>query len=515
MAIHLVFLFVVIAVLYFSYLLLKNRNYWKNRNVPFAKPLPLFGNYIEYLLLKKHLSYIADEMCQQFPNEPYFGSFYGTSPALIIQDPNLLKLVMSKDFFYCSGKEASDHNHKETISKNLFFAHGDEWKVLRMNLTPLFSSVKLKNMFYLIKNSSDTLENLLAGEIRTNPNINVRKLLSRYTIECITGCAFGLCADTMKKDVQKNPFITMGDELFDTSDYRALKNICRSMWPGLFYSLGFKLFDDNVDTFFNKLISGVFKNREETKISKNDFVDLILAWKKHNCITGDSLSNIKTGDKKTISIEVNEELLIAQCVLFFAAGFETTSTSTSYLLFELAKNQIAQDRMIEEVDEYFSKHETIEYECVTTMPYTEACIEESLRLYPVLGILTREVMHDYSLPTGPLMKKGDRIHIPVYHIQRNPKYFPEPEVFRPERFFGEEKKNIKPYTYMPFGEGPRTCIGMRFAKMPMHAALLTIFKNYRVELAENMPHKITFNPKSLIGQPIGGIHIKFIPRIKV
>ncbi|XP_023945387.2 cytochrome P450 6B4-like [Bicyclus anynana] len=512
MAIYLIFLF-VIAVLYFSYyLLLKNQNYWKIRNVPYARPLPLFGNYKESLLLKKHITLVMRDMCQQFPNEPYFGSFYGTTPALVVQDPNLLKLIMSKEFYFCNGREASDYYGRETIAKNLFLAHGDEWKVLRANLTPLFSSVKLKNMFYLIKNSSDAMEELLAEEVKMNPSIDIKCLLSRYTIDCITACAFGINSDTMNKNAHKNPFKIMGEKIFDTSDYQALKNICRSMWPATFYALGYKVFKKDICSFFIDLMSEVFKKREETKMSKNDFVDLIMAWKRNNHISGDSMSNLKTGDKKKIDIDVSNDLLIAQCVLFFAAGFETTSTTTSFLLYELAKDKIAQEKLIAEVDEYFAKHDAVEYECTNMMPYTEACLEESLRLHPVLGFLTREVMDDYTLPTGYHCKKGDRIHIPLYHIHHSPDHFPEPEAFRPERFLGDEKKNIKPFTYMPFGEGPRTCIGMRFAKMPMYAGLLKIFKNYRVELADNMPHKITMDPKATVTQHIGGIHLKFIPR---
>ncbi|XP_069357016.1 cytochrome P450 6B5-like [Maniola hyperantus] len=509
MTIYLVLSF-VICVYYLSYFLFF-KNYWKNRNVPFVKPLPFFGNYKDSLLLKKHRSEVMKEICQQFPNEPYIGSFYGTTPALVIQDPNLLKLVMSKEFYYFNGRETSDHNHKEMFTKNLVLAHGDEWKVLRMNLTPLFSSMKLKNMFYLIKNCSDMLESLLAEEIEANPNIEIGNLFSKYTMDCVTACVFGLCSETMKKDDHKNPFSTIGEQINNMSAHSAFKNTCRSMWPGLFYALGFKILDDDVGSFFHNLISGVFKNREETKTSKNDFVDLILAWKIHNCITGDSLS--RTGDKKIVSIEVNEELLIAQCEIFFGAGYETTAAITSYLLYELAKNKIVQEKVIEEIDEYFTKHDTIEYECINMLAYTESCLEECLRLHPIFGFLTREVMHDYSLPTGLRVKKGERIHIPVLHIHHNPDNFPEPELFRPERFFGEAKKNIKPYTYMPFGEGPRICLGMRFAKMPIYAALLKVFMNYRVELADNMQHKISYNPKSIfVSQPIGGIYVKFITR---
>lgn len=459
MAVHLLLLFVIVLLYFLYFTFARNQNYWKIRNVPYVKPLPVFGNYKDVFLFKRHVFQIDQELCQQFPDEPYVGSFYGTKPALIIQDPNLLKLVMSKEFYFCNGREASDYADREMLARNMFSVGGDEWKVLRMNLTPLFSSAKLKNMFHLIKNSADALESLLAEELKTSPKVDIRDILSRYTIECITSCGFGISSGAMKNSTDKNPFRNVGEQIFDTSEFRALKNACRSMWPGIFYALGFKLLDDDVTTFFNNLISGVFKEREEKKSSRNDFVDLILTWKKGNYISGDCLSNAKTGDKKKFNIEVNDEMLVAQCVLFFGAGFETTSTSISYLMFELAKNKIAQEKVIEEVDEYFANNKEYKFECLNMMPYTEACIEEALRLYPVLGVLNREVMHDFTLPTGLAMKRGDRIHIPVYHIQRNPEHFPEPDEFRPERFFGEEKKNIKPFTYLPFGEGPRTCMG--------------------------------------------------------
>ncbi|CAH2232877.1 jg288 [Pararge aegeria aegeria] len=208
-----------------------------------------------------------------------------------------------------------------------------------------------------------------------------------------------------------------------------------------------------------KQFPGVFESREGKPSTTNDFVDLILTWKKNKVITGVSLSNEKTGAKKELTMDVDDDLLISQCVAIFGAGFETTATTLSFLLYEMAKNQDAQTKLIEEVDSYFEKNETIEYECVNELPYIAACIDETLRLYPVLGLLTREVMDDYTFPTGLRLKKGDRIHVPIYHIHRNPDYFPEPEVFRPERFYGDAKKDIKPFTFFPFGEGPRICLG--------------------------------------------------------
>ncbi|XP_045770960.1 cytochrome P450 6B5-like [Maniola jurtina] len=506
--------FITIIICALQYLLTKNHDYWKKRNVPHLKPSLLFGNYKETILLKKHQILVTHEICNQFPNEPYIGTFFGTSPALIIKDPNLIKQIFVTDFYYFSGREVNDFTDMEPMTKILFFSGGDKWKIQRQNLTPLFSSAKLKGMFHLIKDCVNQFECFLEEETRNSQIIDAKTLLAMFTIDVITSCAFGINCNTMNKnaDASTNPFMVLGGKIFDSSKINGIKLYCRQMWPSLFYGLGFTSFDKSINTMFGTILSGVFESRESTQSTKNDFVDLILTWKKRKVITGDSLSNIKTGGKKTISLEVTNDLLVSQCVAMFGAGFETTSSTLSFVLYEIAKNQEVQSKVISEVDSYFEKNDTIEYECVNELPYIVACIEETLRLHPVFGILTREVMDDYTLPTGLSLQKGDRIHISVYNLHHNPDYFPEPEVFRPERFYGDARKDIKPFTYISFGEGPRVCLGLRFSKMPMHAALLTIFKNYRIELAKDMPLTIPLTTFSIVTTSAIPINLRFIPR---
>lgn len=371
-----------------------------------------------------------------------------------------MKLVLTQDFYHFSGRENTDYANKEPITKNLFYKGGDEWKVLRQNLSPVFTSAKLKNMFHLIKACAKELETFLEEETRVSDKIKAKSTVSKFTMECIMNCAFGLRAKTLKRDTAFNPFITIGEKIYDSSLLSISKIYFRAIWPSLFYALGFKMFDRKINDFFNNLFIESCKNRAKEESSRNDFIDLILGWQNETYITGDRMSNFKTGNKEREKIGVNKELLAAQCTLIFAAGFETTSSTINFLLYELAKSKTAQEQVIKEVDAYLAKFNCdIEYECVNEMPYTEACIKEALRLHPVLGVITREVMDEYKLPTGLQLRKGDRIHIPIYHIHRNPKYFPDPTEFRPERFLGEEKKKVKPYTFMPFGEGPRVCIG--------------------------------------------------------
>ncbi|KAI5630784.1 cytochrome p450 domain-containing protein [Phthorimaea operculella] len=199
---------------------------------------------------------------------------------------------------------------------------------------------------------------------------------------------------------------------------------------------------------------------------------LVLNLKKNQYIVGDSLSNLKSEVGKKISLKADDELMVAQCMSFFAAGFETSATTLSYTIYELAKNKQAQN------------------------------------------LVAEEVVEDYTLPSGLLLSEGLRVHIPVYHLHHDPRNFPDPHSFKPERFLAENKHNIKPYTYMPFGEGQRICIGMRFAKMQMLAGLVTLLNSYSVELAPGMPREVELEPRAFVTQPTQGIHLKLVPREK-
>lgn len=439
----------------------RKHNYWKKKRVPYPDPKPVFGNYGDYILLKKFVGDVSQNICRAYPNEPYIGTFYGSDPALLVQDPELIKLVLTKDFYYFSSREVSKYTHNEIITQNLFFTYGDRWKVIRQSMTPIFTSAKMKNMFYLVENCCHDFEKLLDYEKSVSDVIELRSLTARFTMESISSCAFGVDINSMQKDHSQNPFIQMGSKILDSSTYRSLKWISRAMWPAEFYGLGFKTFSTDIDKFFNTFLTNVFKGRDYKPTDRNDFIDCIMNLKKNKYITGDSLSNAKTGGNEKVVLEVDNDLLVSMCVVFFAAGFETSSTTMSYTLFELAKDKDAQRTVQEEIDEYLKvRGNKLNFDCLTALPFTQACVDEALRLYPVLAVITREVVEDYTFPSGLTLEKDMRVHIPVYHLHRNPAHFPDPEKFRPERFLPEERHNIKPYTYMPFGDGPRICIGM-------------------------------------------------------
>ncbi|KOB77971.1 Cytochrome P450 [Operophtera brumata] len=495
MAVMLAIWFIIALVLTLYYLSTKTFNYWKKKKVPYHKPVPLFGNYAKHIQMRQHAGKICQKLCAEFRDEPYFGTFYGTDPALVILDPEVIKLVLIKDFYYFNSRGAMHYNDSEMLMQNLFFSHGDKWKIARQNLTPLFSSAKMKNMFYLIQRCAYIFEDMLEYETGISDVIEAKTLMIRYTMDCICSCAFGINANTQTRDAEKNIFTIMGHNIFGHSYKRAFTTIARSVWPEIFYMLGMKSFSISVNAFFYNLLTGVFESRQNKPSPRNDFVDLVLSWKTNKHLVGESISNMKTGGFTKIKQEVDNELLVSQCVIFFAAGFETSASVLSLTIYELAKNQEVQRRAQKEVDEYLLRHRNkLTYDCVKELPYINACVAETSRLYPALGILTRQAVEDYTFPCGLHLERGSRVHLPIYYLHHNADNFLEPEEYKPERFLPGAKHEIKQFTYFPFGEGPRTCIGTRFAKMQITPGLIAFLKKYSVELAEGTPSTLEFDP---------------------
>nr|QEL53081.1 cytochrome P450 CYP6A104 [Mythimna separata] len=506
------FLYLTVTLLVLLYYVITRKNhYWKDKNVPYKPPTFLLGNYGDVYLQKKSLGETLQDYCNEFPNEKFIGAFQGTEPVLIPKDPEIIKLIVTKDFASFNGRFLSEHSHKEPAALNLFATYGDSWRVLRQNMSPLFSSAKMKNMFHLIDKCAHRFEEMLDRETKISKALEARSMTAKYTMECIGACAFGVDTNTMTEDAKDNPFSKVA-EFADPPQLVSILREIRSIWPSIFYIFGGQLIKKQFQ-FFDNLITSVMTRREYKHSGRNDFVDLVMSWKINKQIVGESLQTSKSGEIRKVSLEATDDLLVAQCFVFFAAGFETSSTTLGFTLYEIAKSEEIQKRVLEEVDSYLARHDNkLNFDCISDLPYLDAVIDEALRFYPVLGMIPRELMEDYTMPGGAKLDKGMRVHLPVYYLHHNPEFYPEPEVFRPERFLGEEKKKINPYVYLPFGEGPRLCIGMRFAKMQMMTGLITILKKYRLELADGMPRKLQFKPVSGITHSKDGIMLKFIER---
>jgi len=154
----------------------------------------------------------------------------------------------------------------------------------------------------------------------------------------------------------------------------------------------------------------------------------------------------------------NKEIL-AQAFIFLIAGYETSGSSLTLISYNLALNPEVQEKLIDEVDRVLQKHDGLSYEAVNEMPYMDMVIQESQRVYPPIIRLDRVCNKDYQY--GDIkISKGQVISVPIWALHHDPDLYPDPFKFDPERFNEENKKKRPNEAFIPFGTGPRNCIGI-------------------------------------------------------
>lgn len=213
-------------------------------------------------------------------------------------------------------------------------------------------------------------------------------------------------------------------------------------------------------------------------------------------------------------LEWTDDDLTAQCLIFFLAGFDTVSTLLSFMAHELAINQDVQDKLWEEINSVKSDldGEPITYERLQKMKYLDMCVSEALRKWPPAAIMDRSCSKPFDLEVDGKkipIRVGDGLWIPGLAIQNDPKYFPDPEKFIPERFSDENKGSIKPFTYLPFGNGPRNCIGSRFALMELKAVLFEVLGDLKIEVSSKTAIPITLKKNTFIMKSEHGFWFEF------
>src|SRR6266496_1158431 len=176
--------------------------------------------------------------------------------------------------------------------------------------------------------------------------------------------------------------------------------------------------------------------------------------------------------------------MVAQCVLFLIAGYDTTAITISYTVHNLARNPECQEKLLQEINNTLAANNVIGYDEVKPMKYLDAVVQESLRLFPPGVRIERRAEEDYELgDTGITVPKGMVVGVPVYALHRDPEQYPEPESFKPERFLPENRDSHHPFAHLPFGDGPRNCVAKRMALMEVKLALFHTIKNYKFSVS--------------------------------
>lgn len=412
-----------------------------------------------------------------------WGFYDGRQPVLAITDPEMIKTVLVKEC-YSVFTNRRFLGPVGLMKNAISVAEDENWKRMRTLLSPTFTSGKLKQMFPIISHYGDVLVRNLRKEAEKGKPISLKDIFGAYSMDVITSTSFGVNIDSLNNP--QDPFVENIKKLlrFSFLDPFIISIILFPCLNTVFEALNIFIFPKHITDFFTKSVQRMKENRLHDKQKHRvDFLQLMI----------NSQNSKETDSHKAMS----DLELVAQSIIFIFAGYETTSTSLSFLMYILATHPDIQQKLQEEIDATFPNKAPPTYDAVTQMEYLDMVLNESLRLFPVAGRIERTCKKDVEV-NGVFIPKGTVVMVPSFVLHRDSAYWPEPEEFHPERFSKKNKDSINPYIYLPFGTGPRNCIGMRFAMMNMKLAVIRVLQNFSFKPCKETQIPLEIDSQGLI-----------------
>lgn len=276
-----IFFTITIIILIFHFKNKSNNDFWKIRGIKGPESRNFFVTMKNIFLTKTYIGDTIKKMYDDYKDEKMIGMFAGSMPILIIKDPELIKDILIKDFNKFADRGIRLHEKVNPLSAHLFSLEPKRWRPLRKCLSPVFTSGKLKEMFYLILKSSENLELYLKKIVTANKIIECRSVTAKFTTDVIGSCAFGIDVNAFV-DENNNEFLRMGKKIFDVGYWRTLKMQIMRILPNLYDRLGFIVSDREMDDFFVNLIKNTIQYRKENNIIRHDFVDILRNMKENS-----------------------------------------------------------------------------------------------------------------------------------------------------------------------------------------------------------------------------------------
>ncbi|XP_051742545.1 cytochrome P450 3A19-like isoform X7 [Ctenopharyngodon idella] len=330
--------------------------------------------------------------------------------------------------------------------------------------------------------------------------VKTKEVVAPYSLDVVTSSSFSVDIDSINNP--DDPFVINIKKFVQFNVFSPLFLLIL-MFPSfaiLLSKLGITLFSKSSMDFFYSVLRKI-KDEHKESDGRVDFLKLMI----QNQIPDDQAKN-DTSDQPAKGLTDHE--ILSQSLVFILGGYETTSTTLTFLLYNLATNPDCLEKLVEEIDTNFPPDTPITYDALMKMDYLEMAINESMRLLPTAPRLERVCKKTVEI-NGVTIPKDTLVGIPTYVLCRDPQLWDSPDEFRPERFSPESKSEINQYAFMPFGLGPRNCIGMRFALMIMKLLVVKLLQNFTVETCKETQIPLELN---VMFQPKFPITLKFKPR---
>jgi len=389
---------------------------------------------------------------------------------LVITDIDLGKQILIKDADHFTDRLVIGTLYKDSTAEvekifSLMLTNmtGEEWKKMRTIVSPVFTSGKLKLMVPHVDKCGENMEELLRTAALTGEVLEGKQMYGKFTLDAIATSGFGIESNSYKDP--DNIFRINAMKLVRDPKYASSTDILKFclifFTPKLAKLLGIFLLDKDISYFFVNIIRKTMANRRATGVKRNDIIDIFI-------------EELDKDHKDLFLPKEDFEIgLVSTAILFFFAGFDTTSTTLSIVVFGLIHHPDVQDKLRQEIEDVIGDEEKITGEHLRDLKYTENVINESMRRYFQVAV-QRTCTKDYPVPgTNYTIPKGLMVNVPA-----PPGCFKNQDKFDPDNW--EPENNPNKFGFTGFGQGPRNCIGMRYAYQTLKIAIVHTVRNFRL-----------------------------------
>lgn len=347
---------------------------------------------------------------------------------------------------------------KRYLGKGLFTLDGESWLSRRRLMQPGFHRQRLQGLGQLMTAASEAMLAEWEQQPADAP-LAIHEEMMKVTLRIAGQALFSI---DLLGDAKK-----VGDAFVETTGYTSQRMHTPFLPPRFLptqqnrrFNLATKTLDETIYGMIRKRRSAASEHMHAKSV---DLLSMLMAAR-----------DAETGETMT------DEQLRHEIALLIFAGHDTTANALSWAFYLLSQHPAEEAKLHAEVDSILQGR-TPTIDDLPNLPYTRMVIEESLRLYPPAWTIGRQsvasdVVGGYTIPA-----KANLI-VPIYVIHRDPRWWPDPERFDPERFTPEQSANRHKFAYLPFGGGPRVCIGSNFAMMEAELVLATVAQRYRLRL---------------------------------
>jgi cytochrome P450 len=423
---------------------------------PGPRGLPWLGNALE--VWKDPLAYLLDGLRRYGPIARY--RFAGMNFVLIADADAAHHVLVDNAKRY--HKSRNYEGLKFLLGQGLLTSEGDFWRQQRKLAQPAFHRERLAGLLESMTACTEDMLSRWRAELRDGGRdrapIDVHREMNRLTFRIVGRTLLGVELDGEARAVGE----ALDVALRWANAY--VESVVRvPPWVPIARNREFQRAKRALDALILRIVRDRRAAMDRGAAVPNDLLQMLL-----------EATDADTHEGMT------DEQLKSELLTLVLAGHETTANSLAFTLFLLAKHPEVRDRVRREANEVLGERTPTAAD-LPRMPYALQVLEESLRLYPPAWIFEREALEDDTIG-GYRVPRGSIAAVAPYVMHRNPAYFPDPERFDPERFDRAAARERPRHAYLPFGGGPRTCIGNTFALTEMHLVLPMIVRAFTLEL---------------------------------